>query len=404
MDQEPPSQEPAAHDPSPHDSEEEQDRITSIHAVKSFLLALGILVLGSVLLITLVLTKKEPEKKETKELVTSVRVQAIVPGEHRVRIETQGVVSSLHEVTLAAEVGGRVINKVAALVVGAEVSKGEVLLEIEAADYQAALARAESARADAKLALEQEEAMAEQAAIDWQKLGRGEPTDLVLRKPQCEAATARLASAEAEVLRARRDLERTRIRAPFDARVRSVQAELGAVLAPGSPVAQLYSAKDLEVRLPFTLLDYGFLRQGDATELVLSATIGGERRSWPAVLDRIDGEVQRSTLSAYGMARIQPNGAGELPPVGLFVEAEVPGQLLEEVVVLPRSAVRGSNEVWLARDGKLARCQLTILRAGATHLVARADFEPGDQLVLTRLAAPMTGMKVETIEQGQDSP
>lgn len=378
---------------------QEEQRIMAIHAVQSFVLALVILVVAIVLLIVLVLTKKDPGKKEERELVSSVRVETIRVGQHQVRIETQGVVRSLHEVRLAAEVAGRVKSKSENLVAGAAVKKGELLLEIEAADYQAAAARAASGLADAKLVLQQEEATSEQAAIDWEKLGRGQPGELVLRKPQLAAARARVESAQAELKRAERDVERTFIRAPFDARVRMAMAEVGAVLAPGSPVAELYSTQQLEVRLPFSMLDYGFLREGDKVPVELSAMVGGERVTWPAVLDRLDGEVQRSTLSAYGLATIRPNAAGELPPVGLFVEASIPGKQLEEVATLPRSAVRGGNEVWVVENGRLAKRTITILRSSAEELVVRGDFKTGDQLVLTRLAAPMTGMKVQAMAE-----
>jgi len=372
--------------------------------VKSFVLALIILLVAIALAILLVLTKKDPDKKAEIELITSVRVQRVMPGSHQVQIETQGVVRSMQEVQLSAEVRGKVKTKPEGFVAGAVVEKDQLLLELDATDYNAAEARAASAVADAEVAYSQELAMSAQAAIDWKKLGRGEPSALVLREPQLKAATARLDSAKAELLRAQEDVKRTSIRAPFDARVRRVSAEVGAVLAPGTPVAELYSTKELEVRLPFSLLDYGFLEKDKPTELLLTASVGGEEKSWPAILDRIDGEVQRSTLSAYGLARIQPNAADELPPVGLFVEAVVPGRQLEDVVILPRSAVRGSKEVWVVQDGELARREITILRTTSDSLVVRNDFKPGDQVVLTRLAAPMTGMKVQAVEDDKQSP
>ena len=380
--------------------ENESKRTMAVRAVLSFVISLGILIVAIVLFITLVATKKKPKQKPDSELITAVRVEPITLRSHQVSIETQGAVRSLREVMLAAEVGGRVIKKSPSLVEGATVKKGEVLIEIDSADYKAAEARAQSAVADAKLALEQELAMAEQAAIDWKKLGRGEPTDLVLRIPQQDAARARLASAEAELVRAGNDVKRTSIRAPFDATVRRVSAEEGAVLAPGSMVAELYSTDELEVRLPITLLDYGYLSDDEKVKIQLTAKVGGENRTWTATMDRVDGEVQRSTLSAYGLAKLDEQDG--LPPVGLFVEAMVPGKKLDGVVVLPRSAVRGSNEIWVEQDGKLLKREINVLRATRDEVVARGDFKPGDRLVLTRLAAPMNGMKVEALKEDSD--
>lgn len=387
----------------PHDPHESR-RTEALHAVRSFLLALAIVGVAIVGVIVLVATKPEPEKKTQAELVPAVRVSELKSGSHAVRISTQGVVRSLREVTLSAEVGGRVFRKSPSLIDGGAVEAGEVLVEIEPADYRAARARADSAVADARVAVAQEQALAEQALADWRKLGRGDPGDLVLRKPQLAAAEARLESALAELRRASRDVERTSICAPFNARVRRVSVEQGAVLAPGTPVADLYSVDELEVRLPFPLSDYGYLKTDGSTRITLSATVGGEARSWPAVLDRIDGEIDRATLSGYGMARVRPDAAGLLPPVGLFVEAQVPGKVLEEVVELPRAAVRGDNEVWVVQQGRLARRTVEVLRAGSGTLVVRGDFAPGDQLMLTRLAAPLAGMKVDMVEVDSDEP
>lgn len=379
----------------------EEYRTTAIHAVLSFVIAVGLLLAGVGVIIAFVATKPEPETNEERELLPTVRVEPIVPDSHAVEITTQGVVRSVREVSLAAEVPGRVLSIAPDFIQGGSLKEGDVLVEIDPSDYRAALARAESGLADARLALQQEQAQAEQARSDWAKLGRGEPSDLALRKPQIAAAEARIGSAEAEVELARRNLERTTIRAPFDARVRRAAVEAGAVVAKGTPVGELFSATDLEVRLPFPLHDYGFLTPDAGTEVALEAEIGGERHRWPAVLDRLEGEVERATLSGYGIAKVKPDGEGELPPVGLFVEASVPGRVLEDVVELPRAAVRGRNEVWVENEGRLQKRTVEILRSGREELVVRGDFATSDRLVLTRLSAPLVGMKVE-VETGDE--
>ncbi len=394
----------------------EESRTGAIHAVFSFVIALALLLAGIGSIIAFVVTKPEPEKNPGTELVPTVRARPIEEVDHPVVIETQGVVRSVREVSLAAEVAGRVVAIDPQLIEGGRVEEGQVLVEIDSADYQAAVARARSNLADAELALAQEQARRKQAELDWAKLGRGEPGDLVLRKPQIIAAEARIDSARAEVERAERDLSRTSIEAPFDARVRRAQVEVGAVVSPGAPVAELYSGDQLEVRLPFSLLDYGYLDPGGAPEFSVSARIGGEEQRWPARMERLEGEVERSTLSGYGIARVLPNEAGGLPPVGLFVEARVPGRTLEDAVQLPRAAVRGRNEVWVVGDREtgepgdesgadgdrkvLAKRRVDILRSGRDELIVTGDFAPGDMLVLTRLAAPLVGMEVAVETDG----
>lgn len=379
--------------------QEEQGRKGAIHAVLSFVVALGFVLLGFVLMVVFILTKEEAAQEEPEDVLPTVRVEEVRRTTHEVMIETQGIVRSRREVTLAAEVGGRVISISGDLIEGGRVSEGEVLVEIDPADYRAALARARATLADARLMLEQEQAKAKQAARDWEKLGRGEPTPLVLREPQIQSAEAGIESAAAEVERAERDLGRTTIKAPFDARVRSAEVEVGAVVSPGTAVAALFSGSDLEVRLPFPLRDFGYLHEEEAPEFELRARIGADERRWPAVLDRLEGEVERSTLSGYGIARVLPDDDGALPPVGLFVEARVPGETLEGVVEIPRAVIRGQEEVWVENDGRLQRRKVEVLRSRRENLVVRGDFEAGDRLVRTRLEAPLEGMKVRVEEE-----
>ena len=425
---------------SQHEETDEVRRTGAIHAVLSFVIALGLLVLGVVAIILFVISKPEAEKKDEEKSIPTVLVRPLVTGSHDVTILTQGVVRSVREVSIAAEIGGRVEWISDELIGGGLVEgplemteaemtervrkeggspdwfykseadgedkwlRSQVLVRIDSADYKAALARAEAGLADAQLVLAQEEALAEQADLDWKKLGRGAAGPLVLREPQIAAAKARIGSARAEVAKAKRDEERTSILVPFAARVRKAHVEEGAVVAPGTPVAELYSSSELEVRLPFPLEDFGYLDPGASPEVQLRASIGGREKTWRAVMDRLEGEVERSTLSGFGIARVLPDDDGELPPVGLFVNAEVPGETLEDVVELPRSAVRGADEVWVVSEGLLVKRQVRILRAKRQVLVVQGDFSEEDQLVLTRLAAPMVGTAVEVeLEDEADS-
>ena len=261
---------------------EERERKGAIHAVMSFVLVLALLIVGIGVMILFIVNKVKAKQEEPMAIVPTVKVMELIPHGHNVEISTQGVVESRREVMLASEVGGRVIRISPQLMEGGRVNKGDLLVEIDPADYRAKVAMSKAALADARLALEVEKAKAVQAKRDWDKLGRGEASDLVLRKPQIESAEARIDSAIAEVERSERDLERTKVLAPFDGRVRMEEVEEGAVVMPGSRLAEIYSDQELEVRLPFSLRDFGYLSGADTPEFMLTAMIGGELKSWPA--------------------------------------------------------------------------------------------------------------------------
>ncbi|MFM2242577.1 MAG: hypothetical protein RLZ97_1432, partial [Verrucomicrobiota bacterium] len=290
-------------------AKEEISRREALHAVWSFVLALTVIIVAVVIGVVLFINREKAPQVEVERALPVVEVQAIEVGAVVPDISSEGVVKSRREVRLATEVSGRVEWISPQWIEGGKCAEGEELVRLDDADLAAAEARAASALADAKLLLDQEEAKGEQARREWERLGRGEPSALTLRKPQIASAAARVASATAELDRARRDVSRAVIRAPFAGRVRSTAVEVGAVLMSGTAVGEMYSDTDLEVRLPVSLRDFGFIDAAETPRFEVSATLGVDRRVWPAEISRVDGEVERSTLSGHVIARILPDEA-----------------------------------------------------------------------------------------------
>ena len=366
----------------------------------SFVLILAIIVGTVIGVVLLVLNKRVAKEDEKQRIVPAVEIVEVTAADHAVKIFTQGVVESARETMLAAEVGGRVMEISPAFKRGGTVKKGERLVQIDPADFRATLAAAAAKQADAELALELERARAQQAKLDWEKLGNGnEPLNpLVLRKPYLAVAEASAASAAEAAAKARRDVERTEILAPFDAGVRSANAEVGAVVAPGTMVAELYASSDLEVRLPLSLEDFGFLDRDAKGIVTLKGTIGVEEYLWKAEPVRIDPEIERNTLSAHIAVKVLPTegSAFPLPPVGLFVKAEIVGKTLGGVSEIPRRALLEGDRVIVVGEGnQIAFRDLVIPRLTRKTALVSGGLEAGDRIVLTRLSAPIAGMDVQ---------
>lgn len=389
----------------------ETERKTQLKAVISFVVILGILGITALGLILLILNRRVAKEEEKQRIVPAVEVMVVSKGDHPVKIGTQGVVESVRETMLAAEVGGRVLKISDSLRRGGEVEKGALLVQIDPADYRSALAAAEVRLADAVLALEQEKAKVEQAELDWAKLGNGEPLNaLVLRKPYLDAAKARVESARQDELKARRDVDRTAITAPFDAGIRAVNVEIGSVVNAGMMVAELYSSNELEVRLPLSLEDFGFVARDEKGmvrgEVKLSGKIGTKQYEWNAEPVRVDPEIDRNTLSASVVVKVLANESGEfpLPPVGLFVDVDMEGEMLEDIAEIPRRALmEGRRLIVMGEDGKIDFREVELVRMTEKSAVIHGGLESGEKIVLTRLSAPVVGMEVapEPIEEGK---
>lgn len=369
----------------------------------SFMLILAILGITILGVILLVVNRRIAKEEEKARIIPAVFVHEVEKSDYRVLLETQGAVESARQTSLAAEVGGRVMEISPNLKRGGIVEKGERLVQIDPSDYRSALANSEVGQADAELALEQERARVEQAKLDWDKLGRGVPSNpLVLRGPQLAAAEARAASTREEAARARRDIERTEVFAPFDAGVRTVGVEVGAVVAPGTTVAELYASTELEVRLPLSLVDFGFLDRDEKGEVrgevELFGKIGVKEYTWKAVPVRVDPEIERKTLSASVVVKVLPSDRTDfpLPPVGLFVKATLEGQLIQDVAEIPRRGLlEGDRVITVDEGGKIDFRKIELIRLTEKTAVIHDGISAGDTIVLTRLSAPVVGMEVE---------
>ncbi|MDP0489881.1 MAG: efflux RND transporter periplasmic adaptor subunit [Verrucomicrobiota bacterium JB023] len=390
------------------EEELEVERRSAVHAVLSFvgvLLVLGLAIAGIAILLA---TAPEAAKKEEEAIAApAVEVREVTAVEGGVEVRAEGIVESRQVVRLTTEVSGKVVEMSPSLRVGGRVSAGELLVQLEQGDYRTALEQAKASVAEAELNLKQEEARRAQALRDWEKLGRGEPGDLLVRVPQLASAKASLASAKAEVERARRNLERTVVRAPFDAIVREEEVERGAVLAVGSPVATLFSSQALDVILPVKLEDFALLRrdsQGNPIGSVeLEGTLGARKIVWPGRIVRTTGEVERSALTAGLVVAVEPTddeGELNLPPPGLFVEARLEGEALPDAMMVPRSAVREGDRVAIVdEEDKLRFRNLTIVRSTADTVFATDGVTIGEQVIITRLNGPVEGMPVRTGEE-----
>ena len=346
----------------------------------------------------------EAKKKDRVEVIPVVEVQVAGEAGVGIQLTAEGVVSARRETVLTAEVPGRIVFVDPRFEVGGEFKKDEVILRLDQVNYNAAVAQAEATLADAELTLKQEAARGEQARRDWAKIGRGrEASEMVLRIPFLKSAEARVASAKAMLEKAREDLDRTNVRAPFDCRVRQTSLDLGATVAAGVRIGEVYDNQAFEVRLPFTLSDYPLVPE----EATISLTDG--TYTWIAKVTRREGDLDRATLSAYVVAEILPNdenpAAFKTPLPGMFVNATVEKVRLADVIAVPRAALRGRDEIAiLDKEDQLEFRTLEILRSSSAVVYAKSGIQSGERIILTRLEVPVKGMKLAVSKKDAGSP
>ena len=363
-----------------------------------------LIIISVSIIIFVLMIRLRPEAKfeEPKIIPQLVETMVAYPSEVRAKISSQGTIRPEHEIFVTSELSGKVTWVSKNFLDGAGFQIGDTLMKIEKRDYELALISTESSLFQARLALEREEAEANLASIEWNRVGKGDASSLTLREPQLAQARAVLAAAEAAYEQSKRNLERTSIIAPFDGRVRKKMVDLGTNLIPGSRLADIYATASFEVRLPIADKDIPFLGipldgtsidPANRPEVWLSTNYGGDELNTKGFIVRSESEIDPKTRMISAIATIPISNANSGFKVGMFVNAEINGLSFPGVTVVPRSAVK-DNMIWVVIDEKLRRKSVEVIRFEKDFAFISDGLNKNDRILITRLSSYVDGMPV----------
>lgn len=253
------------------------------------------------------------------------------------------------ETTIAAQVAASVVYVSDDLFPGRILAEGSTLLRLDATDFELAVVQARAEVDAARLAVRMQEAEAEIAVDEHDRVGhRADSTsDLALRQPQLIAARSRLDAAQAALDRALHDVRRTVIRAPRRCRIRHRHVEPGRWVERGAPLLTLQAADFIELRLPMPPELLTGLEPETTARIEPS-----QGRPRDAALHRIEDDLDPATGLGHAVFRVLDPFDGpaqdRLSP-GALVQARVIGGPPVEVVRLPSSALV-DGQVTLIQD------------------------------------------------------
>jgi RND family efflux transporter MFP subunit len=339
----------------------------------------------------------------------TVQTQSVAPQLYQVQLDSFGTVRPRTESVLVAQASGQITFLSDNFRDGGFFERGEVLIELDNRDHLADVKIAKANLLDAKQQLAEEQARAEQALIDWQRLGKqGLPNDLVLRKPQLEAAKAKQLSAEAQLAKAELALERTKIVAPYAGRVLEKHVDLGQVVSSNSQLADIYAVDYVEIRLPIKNNDLALIdlpeefrgqqdKQKVGTKVTFQSAIN--QAGWQGQLVRTEGAINEQSQQLYVVAQIADPydlaNQGQTPvKIGQYVSAKINGKLLTDALLIPTQAIYQGSYVYIVEEGVLLRKEIELLWKNANEAVVKSGLNPGDMLVTTALGQVSSGTPV----------
>lgn len=384
---------------------------------KTLLISFAILFAGGAA--TVVIFNTEPTASRsgaTKETAMLVDVTGVQEGTFYPVIRAMGTVVPSRDINLSSRVSGKIIERSPAFTPGGYVEKGQVLLQIDPADYRHALQQRESELRQVKADLNIEMGRQEAARKEYQLYGdtlSEKSKALVLRRPQLDAVKARLAAARAAVDQAELDLERTTITSPFDAHILSRNVNIGSQVAAGENLGRLVGVDTywVEATVPLSKLRWlSFSDEGKGSEVKIRNRTAWEEGVYrEGSLYQLVGALEDQTRMARVLISVpDPHatqaGSRDLPRmmIGSFVEADIRGQKLSGVVRINRDYIRQDDTVWIMDEGKLRIKEVNIVLKDAQYAYINSGLNERDKIVTTNLTTVSEGAGLRVEEKNEN--
>ena len=364
----------------------------------------------------IIMSRPMPEQLTVSETTSAIRAMTVVKESLRLKIRSEGTVTPKTQTNVIPEIKGRVTWISPNLVVGGYFQAGDLLVTIDAADYEArtGLAQAQLLRAEAELEHKRFELQRLQTLIKDNLVSQ---SNLENAARAHKIAKANVIESKINLAQAERDLSRTKITAPFEGMVRSESIDIGQFVQQGAPIASIYASDAVEVRLPIVnaqlaYLDPANLQRGEldpatAPMIRLTARYAGTSFVWRGQLARTEGEIDAQSRMITAVARVrEDNQSPDVPPlqVGAFVAAEIEGQYLDDIVRLPRAALRPNSQVLIIDgDNRLRFRAVNVLRLENDFVLIDSGLESGEVVNLSPIQTVVDGMRVSlTFEPTED--
>ncbi len=358
--------------------------------------------------------KKDSKRVIEEEPATAVAAITAQASDHPIEVDGQGWVIPAREMVVQPEVVGRVMWQHPQLVAGGRVQAGDTLVRLDGRAYQL-VARTEKARVDrARLDLEIEQSRKRVAEAEWKLFHQGDAPSkknpLALREPQLRTAKVALEAAESGHERARLDVRRTLIKAPFDAMITREAAELGQLVSPQSQLATLIGTDNFLVEVSIHIEHLARIavpglgaESGQGSLATIRQDIAGRDAKWTGRVVRAlgtldqNGGMARVLVEVADPLRVESGAAAAPLLVGAFVHVSIAAGQLEDSIELPRTAVREDRQVYVIENGVLKERPVDIAWRTRDHVLVTGGLVAGDQVITSRLANPVPGMAVELV-------
>ncbi|MHC4551788.1 MAG: efflux RND transporter periplasmic adaptor subunit [Planctomycetota bacterium] len=370
--------------------------------------------------IAMVLVKTGPEAKRQKppQQARQVTVETLERGDAQATVRATGKVGAARSVSLRPEVSGRVTAMRDEVIPGGLIEHRQELIQIDSRDYETVVKQRENELTRAQLALKLEAGNQKVAAQEYEMLAEmidESEQELVLRKPQLVQAEANLAAAEAALAKAKLDVKRCTVRAPFNAIIQEKFVDVGAQVSPAGPLLSIIGTDafwvEVKVRVE-SLKWFSVPADGSgqgAAVTIFNPTVWGKDESRQGTVLRLLGQLEQKGRRAQLLVSVDDplcltDASASKPKllIDSYVSVEIEGEPLENVFAVNRDYLHDGDFVWVMNDqSRLEIRPVTVVFRGPEVVYITEGVAEGEKIITSEISAPVEGTLLRLEGQAQ---
>jgi membrane fusion protein (multidrug efflux system) len=310
-----------------------------------------------------------------------VKVTPLTPTMFRQRITLSASAKASAEVTVAAEVAGRIVSL--GFEKGDRVARREILATLDVAAVRAQRDQAAAAR--------------DVAALEVRKLEALAAVDADVSSFELETKKLGLAQAEANVAALAAALAKHTIRAPLPGVTVSRPVEIGSVVGPGAPITRIVDVDPIRIAIGVPETAVADFVLGKEATVVLDAF---PKESFTGRITFLSPEVD-ARARTFACEVTLANPGGRIRPE-MSAKALFDRKVIADALLIPQSAVLelpDAHAVFVVNEGNVARQKIVTIgdHTGEMALVT-GGLSAGDRLVTTGHRSLLDGDPVTVVE------
>ncbi len=391
----------------------------SLRVAVTWIIPAVIVILALVFAKYQIATRPKAQRQKPPQQARLVTVESAQMTNHTTVVSAMGTVAPAKQITLSPEVSGRVVFIGPFVIPGGTIEKGQSLIRIDDRDYRAIVKQRQSdvAKAELNLKLEQgNQLVAQQEYKLLDDIIQDQDEELVLRKPHLEEALAALEAAKAALAKAKLDVERCTVTAPFNAVIQEKLVDVGAQVTTASSLLKIMGTDEywVEVLVPVNQLRWLTIpengKQSGSAVKVYNSLAWGANTYRDGTALRLLGQLEEQGRMAQLLVCVKDplllkNESSALSPllVDSYVRVEIEGKKLEGVMPVKRDYLHDGDNIWVMNsDDQMEIRPVEVLFRDKQMIYLTNGLKVGDQIVTTDISAPVEGMPLRLNDTSAD--